>query len=153
MSAGVPAEGGEGQDFELNLAPIIDCFTVLITYMLVSASFITLDMLDVSVATTSDAPAEQQPQEPPMALSIELTQKFDLNVKLSGKKVDTLTFASKTDKEFDNERLIDALRKIKKKWSNITDVSVKAEPGVQYKYLVRLIENVKTEMPKVTLGE
>lgn len=153
MSAGVPAEGGEGQDFELNLAPIIDCFTVLITYMLVSASFITLDMLDVSVATTSDAPADQQPQEPPMSLSIELTQKFDLNVKLSGKKVESLTFVSKTDKEFDNDRLLDALRKVKKKWSNITDVNVKAEPGVQYKYLVRLIENVKTEMPKVTLGE
>ncbi len=153
MSAGVPAEGGEGQDFEINLAPIIDCFTVLITYMLVSASFITLDMLDVSVATTSDAPAEQQPQEPPMSLSIELTQKFDLVLRLSGKKVDTMTLAAINTSDFDIGKLTSALKKIKSKWPEIADVSVKAEPGVQYKYLIRLIENIKTEMPKVTLGE
>ena len=153
MSVGISAEDNEGQDFEINLAPIIDCFTVLITYMLVSASFITLDMLDVSVATTSDAPAESQPQEPPMLLSIELTQKFDLNVKMSGKKVDTTVIATTDGKTFNTQTLVKALQRIKKKWPNIVDVSVRAEPGVQYKHLVKLIENIKLEIPKVTLGE
>ena len=48
MRRGKRKHAGE-TDFELNLASIIDCFTVLITYLLVSASFISLGILDVSV--------------------------------------------------------------------------------------------------------
>jgi biopolymer transport protein ExbD len=34
--------GGNGQEVELNITPIIDCFTVLITFLLASASFLSL---------------------------------------------------------------------------------------------------------------
>ena len=38
------------KDFDLNLAPIIDCMTVLITFMLASASFLSIGILDAGVA-------------------------------------------------------------------------------------------------------
>ena len=37
-------------DFELNLAPIIDCFTVLIAFILISASFASINILDAGIA-------------------------------------------------------------------------------------------------------
>ena len=49
MSAG-NFEGSGGQDFELNLASLIDCFTVLITFLLASASFLSVGILDAGVA-------------------------------------------------------------------------------------------------------
>ena len=71
MSASVGE--GSGQDVDLNLAPIIDCFTVLITYLLVTASFLTLSSVDVSVsATGTGAPPQASTGPPPMSMSIEL---------------------------------------------------------------------------------
>ena len=70
MSAG--SGGNSNQDFDLNLAPIIDCFTVLITYLLVSASFISLNSLDVGIAATGDTAAAANPSTPPLALTAEL---------------------------------------------------------------------------------
>ncbi|NDF14013.1 hypothetical protein EB061_01655 [bacterium] len=49
MSAG--GGGGEG-DVELNIAPIVDCFTVLIAYMLVSMSFIQLSIFEAEAPTS-----------------------------------------------------------------------------------------------------
>ena len=37
---------GGSLDFELNLAPIIDCLVVLITFMLASASFLSISIFD-----------------------------------------------------------------------------------------------------------
>ncbi|MEK7692464.1 MAG: biopolymer transporter ExbD, partial [Bdellovibrionota bacterium] len=57
-------------DFELNLAPIIDCFTVLMTYLLATASFLALTSLEVSLSGTGDTaePAERIP----VALTLEI---------------------------------------------------------------------------------
>jgi biopolymer transport protein ExbD len=42
---------GASQDFDLNLAPIIDCITVLIAFILISTSFISIGLLDAGIAT------------------------------------------------------------------------------------------------------
>ena len=36
-----------GQDVDLNITPIIDCFTVLITFLLASASFLSIGFFEV----------------------------------------------------------------------------------------------------------
>src|ERR1700722_17864850 len=72
-------------DFELNLASIIDCFTVLITYLLVSASFITLGVLDVTVAVPAMAQETAKNDEPPkLIVSIELGADQLLEIRTTG---------------------------------------------------------------------
>src|SRR5690349_10579471 len=73
----------EEQDLELNLASIIDCFTVLITYLLVSASFIALGSFDVAVAKPP-SDSIQQEEKPEVSLAIEMEPNRDLKLKLSG---------------------------------------------------------------------
>jgi biopolymer transport protein ExbD len=48
--------GGNSQDADINLAPIIDCFTVLIAFMLVSASFLSIGVLDAGIAAAYNLP-------------------------------------------------------------------------------------------------
>ena len=64
--------GKKDSDFELNLASIIDCFTVLITYLLVTASFITLGILDVTV--TSSLASTEQTHSPDVMLTVGIKQ-------------------------------------------------------------------------------
>src|SRR4051794_7527581 len=79
-------EGGSSGDVDLNLAPIIDCFTVLITYMLVSASFISLTVFDVGVAATGEATSAPAaaPTDPPVSMTLSVKASKMIEIKLSG---------------------------------------------------------------------
>ncbi|MBC7385287.1 MAG: biopolymer transporter ExbD [Cryobacterium sp.] len=146
MSAG-GGDSGEGQDFELNLAPIIDCFTVLITYMLVSASFISLDMLEVQVAASSPASdsAVPTPKELSLSVSAKIDERGSVTFQTSGSE--TLTFTSTL------ETMADKAHEIRNRWPATKDINIKAEPGVQYKTIVRTTEILKQNFEKVYLGE
>lgn len=150
MSAG--AQSDNGQDFELNLAPIIDCFTVLITYMLVSTAFISLSILEVQTATTAEQPADQQPAEPQMSLSLALKEGNALEFKVSGREEASFIVQSGSG-SWDLDRMTTQLGAIRKKWPTIQEVSVKADPVVRYKDIIKVVESLKKSMPKVFLGE
>jgi biopolymer transport protein ExbD len=53
-------------DFELNLAPIIDCLVVLITFTLISASFLSVAVFDYGAAPNS---ASQSSTTPPVSIA------------------------------------------------------------------------------------
>src|SRR5580698_2220639 len=115
MSAGA---GDSGQDVELNLAPIIDCFTVLITYLLVTASFLSLAALDVGVSATGTGtppPADSAP--PPMVMSLEAMANGDIKINVRGGvtgKEYPYTVAAINGKH-DDDMLLSRLNEIKQK--------------------------------------
>lgn len=152
MSAGVE---NTGQDFDLNLAPIIDCFTVLITYLLVTASFISLTAMDVGVSATGKAPpATPSLLPPPMIMTMELTLSQKLVIKINGgKEPKEITVAIEPKNgSWNFDGLGGRLIQIQKKWPSITDVSVSAEPTVQYKEVVKVINEIQKNMPKVFIS-
>src|SRR6516165_3530072 len=132
-----------GQDVDLNLAPIIDCFTVLITYLLVTASFLSLTALDVGVsATGTGAPPPENSGPPPMVMSLEALANGDIKINVrggvSGREYPYLI--RNQNGQRDEAGLLARLADVKKRWPEITEISVSAEPTVIYKDLVKLIE-------------
>jgi len=154
MSVSVGGDDG-GQDFEINLAPIIDCFTVLITYMLVSASFLSLNMLDVGVSTTSDQPAAQTDAAPQMSLALELDANHQLQLQLSGEETKTYPIAATgpTGNDWNYDALKSDIAEVRQKYPSLTEISVKAQPVVDYKEIVDVVGQLKGSIPKVYLGE
>jgi biopolymer transport protein ExbD len=59
-------DSGSSGEVDLNLAPILDCLTVLVAFLLASASFLSLSALETGVAAAS--PERAAEQEPPTAL-------------------------------------------------------------------------------------
>jgi biopolymer transport protein ExbD len=147
--------GGDG-DVELNLAPIIDCFTVLITYLLVTASFLSLAALDVGVSATGTGtpPPTADNTPPPMVMSLEALANGDIKVNVrggvSGKEYPYKIIA--VGGQRDEDGLLARLEEIKKKWPEITEASVSAEPSVIYKDVVKVIKKVQEAMPKVMIS-
>lgn len=149
--------GGEsnGQDVDLNLAPIIDCFTVLITYLLVTASFLSLTALDVGVsATGTAAPPAPTDAPPPMVLSLQAMANGDIKINVrggvSGKEY-PYQVASRSGAR-DEDALLSRLNDIKKRWPDISEASVGAESAVIYKDLVKVIRKIQEAMPKVLIS-
>src|SRR5215210_1780969 len=116
MSAGV-SSGGNSQDVELNLASIIDCFTVLIAFMLASASFLSIGILDAGVAAAGTTSAGGEP--PAVNITIELTKEQAFQFKVSGKASFSRTIPAK-GRDYDYEALAAQLAQAKTQWPSVT---------------------------------
>ena len=153
MSASVGE--GSGQDVDLNLAPIIDCFTVLITYLLVTASFLTLSSVDVSVsATGTGAPPPASTGPPPMSMSIELKASGNLEIQIRGGiKNEKVSYTVPGQTGVWNMALLTTrLQQIQKKWPTLNEVNVTAEPTIIYKDIVTVLHEIQSVMPKVYIS-
>lgn len=154
----VDNSGGDNQDVELNLAPIIDCFTVLITYLLVTASFLTLTALDVSISATNDTNHTPPPivDKPPLVMTLDLSSTNEIILKVTGgdlKKDYEVKLAARTqDGNWDQETLTRTLTDITSRWSTLSEVSVSAAPTVKYKELVNIINVTQKSLPKVYIS-
>jgi biopolymer transport protein ExbD len=138
------------QDFELNIASIIDCFTVLITYMLISASFISLGVLDVTDLTPR-ASGDVTP-DPEVSLVVEVMRDHNVSLKLSGQAHTAVTVPAK-DGEVDREAMSAQLEQIKQKYPMLDAGVLKAGSQVEYDQIVKVIDTSKKFIPNVTLGE
>jgi biopolymer transport protein ExbD len=140
------------QDFELNLASIIDCFTVLITYLLVSASFISLGVLDVNVLT--QRPDGDTTSEPPMSLSLRIDGNHEVAMRLEGggHNEQTIRVPAK-DGALDAPGLEQRLADLKREMPELDTATVRAGGGVEYFELVSVVESTKKLIPAVSLGE
>jgi biopolymer transport protein ExbD len=144
---------GGGQDFDLNLAPIIDCFTVLITYLLVSASFLSLSIFDIGVAASGQA-APAKVSIPPHAVAVRMMESHSIELKISGGKENlsqTIPIPA-LGTDWDLTKAIEKLEQLKQKYSDINDLSLSAENHVTYKEVVHVIEGLKKANPKIYLA-
>lgn len=142
------------QDFELNIASIIDCFTVLITYMLISASFISLGVLDVTNLTPR-ASGDVTP-DPEVSLTLEVMKDHDVLLKLNGSHssstATSVTVPAK-DGEVDREAMAVQLDQIKQHYPTLEAAVLKSASQVEYDQIVKAIDTSKKFIPNITLGE
>lgn len=154
MSAGASSHGGgQGgdQDFELNLASIIDCFTVLITYLLVSASFITLGTLDVTVATPSDQADAQDPPPADVAVTIRVAEGGSLRIEVSGRENRHIDIPARQPGQIDVDTFDAQLQEIHARYPAVDGAQVAADDAIRYRQLVQVVERSRAVLPKVSL--
>ena len=139
-------------DFELNIASIIDCFTVLIAYLLLSASFISLGMLDVTVAAiSSDEPSESKPDMSELNVTILVQKNNAVKVTIGGKKTSVQLIESSKG-NVDSDTLEGFLKDFKTKNPTIEAAMVTGENETKYKQLVKTVETTSKILTKVALS-
>lgn len=157
MSAGsAPSSGGKeiGQDVELNIASIVDCFTVLITYLLAAASFLSVGALDVTVAgTDSGAPAPaSEPQTiistPSELLVMELTTDHQINFKGYGAENSAQSVPASGGK-YNYEAASKFVEAYKAKHPALANIILSAQNDVSYGDLIQATDTAKKMLPVV----
>lgn len=130
-------------DFELNLAPIIDCFTVLITFMLASASFLSISIFDAGFTPVE---AMGDPNPPQITINLNVKDKdrgYELVVK--GKENSNATY--KTPEEVGQ-----ALVALKGRFPAADSVTLSADDNVEYDKVVKAMEKIRPVFPALVLG-
>jgi biopolymer transport protein ExbD len=137
-------------DFELNIASIIDCFTVLITYLLLSASFISLGIFDITVPTHTASESAPQPSSE-ISLSIGVKQNHDIEIEVQGTETATLKVSEQNGKQ-DIVDLKNQLVKIKEKYPNLESAVISGDDTSLYKELVKTVDTTRKIFPHVALS-
>ncbi len=134
------AGGGLEMDVELNIASIVDCLVVLITYVLAASSFLSLGMLEAGLTEPSAAVAPSAQSE--LSVSVEL--KGDHSIKLSTRGTETLdrVFPANELGTWNLAALVTALQDTKGRRPAMESVSLFSANTVRYQDLIAFVKSV-----------
>jgi biopolymer transport protein ExbD len=130
---------------ELLLVPMIDIFTVLVTFLLMTAVFsrITIIQLDLPSASAG------KPAEPEFRLEVIVREEgFELT---NGKE--RIAAVPKVNGEYDLKSLSELALALKREHPETETASVLMDPRVNYDYLIRAMDAIRdTEVPAADGG-
>ncbi len=129
--------GGKGRDVntELNLVPVIDLMSVLITFLLITAVWTQVSMIQLGASFASPRDPEQKEIKPPPL--------EDVVLKLEIRKTGYVLFVGKdvrpipkVNSIYDNESLEADLKKIKQLYPDKGGVKMAIEDEIMYEVVV-----------------
>ncbi len=140
--------GSNNQEVDINITPIIDCFTVLITFLLASASFLSIGFFEVSTPGNGVDAAQTEP-DTELVVKVKSNQIAEFREK--GKKNGILRFdLSKPDSVKSLETELDTLKSNDYK---LTQILVSADDEVGFQALSQVMGHLnRTNLP-VVVGE
>ena len=138
--------GGLPQDAQVNIASIIDCFTVLITYILAAASFLSLGALDAGIAGT-DSGQKALSTEVAVVSSVHLhmvnENQFQMKMVVNGQKSESaVVFTDIPEK----------VMTFKNANPTLKTITLSSEDQVNYQDLVKVISVLKKQQLSVVFS-
>src|SRR5689334_23304374 len=130
----------ERKPAELLLVPMIDIFTVLVTFLLMTAVFSRIAIMQIDLPSS----AASKPEEPKFRLEVIVRQDgFDLS---DGKEA--IGTIPKVSGAYDLNALTERVLAVKREHPTSEDASVLAEPKVPYDELVQVMDAIRSvEVP------
>src|ERR1700752_4285303 len=122
---------------ELLLVPMIDIFTVLVTFLLMTAVFSRTVILQLNL------PASQTEfRDPPPGLQLEVMGRKDL-LQVADRNTGPLATLPNTSTGPNYDGLTDYLKRVKAKFPEKTDASVLLEPDTTYDTVIQVMDRVR----------
>src|SRR5579864_6271758 len=122
---------------ELLLVPMIDIFTVLVTFLLMTAVFSRTVILQMNLPA-----AQTEFKEPPPGLQIEVMVRKDL-LQVADRNTGPLATLPNTAAGPDYDGLTEYLKRVKQKFPEKTDASILLEPDTTYDTVIQVMDRVR----------
>src|SRR5499433_2450956 len=122
---------------QLLLVPMIDIFTVLVTFLLMTAVFSRTVILQLNL------PASQTEfKDPPPGLQLEVMVRKDL-LQVADRNTGPLATLPNTATGPNYDGLTDYLKRVKSKFPEKTDASILLEPDTTYDTVIQVMDRVR----------
>ncbi|HYM43336.1 MAG TPA: biopolymer transporter ExbD [Steroidobacteraceae bacterium] len=122
---------------ELLLVPMIDIFTVLVTFLLMTAVFSRTVILQLNLP-----PPNTTWKEPPPGLQLEVMVRKDL-LQVADRNTGPLATFPNTAAGYDYDNLTEYLKRVKARFPDKTDASILLETDTPYDTLVQVMDRVR----------
>ena len=132
-------QGGRKSNVDLNLVPFIDLMSVCIIFLLITAVWTQVSMIQLGSSIYSKKTSEEPVTPPPFSeviLRVDvLPEGFRL---LVGK--DMISIPKLSDSVYDKDTLVNKLMEVKKKYPEKTDGVASVRDDVYYKHLISAMD-------------
>jgi len=134
----------------LNLTPMMDVLTVLVVFLLITAVFTSIAVMDLNVPTNT---GEAVSSKPNFAIEV-IVRRSGLEI-ANGSSVEAAI--PKIDGKYDLKKLTEMLISLKAQYPKKEDATVLMEPKIEYDYLVQVMDAVRGAdtplFPKISIGD
>lgn len=132
---------------ELNITSFLNLMVVLVPFLLITAVFSRITILELSVPTAAGGSEMVVPN-----FSIEVVvRKAGLEL-ANGSNV--VAAIPNKDGQYDMQKLTDILLRLKSDYPDKDDATVLMEPDIEYDYLIRVMDTIReAEIPEEGSGE
>lgn len=125
---------------ELNITAFMNLMVILVPFLLITAVFSRLAILELNLPSSSTEPAEQQE----LVFQLEVIVR-DSRIEVGDRNVGALGIYPKEDGGYDFDALSTKLAEIKQQYPEKTDASILLEPDISYDTLVQIMDRVRVE--------
>lgn len=133
-------KGGRTRNIELNLVPFIDLMSVLITFLLITAVWSQVSMIQIGSSIYGKRSDTTPSTPPPLADVVLKVDVKDMGYVLTvGKQVISLPMVSGA---FDDAGLIAQLQRVKQLYPDKTDAVLSVADKVPYEQLIKAMDDI-----------
>jgi len=131
---------------DLNITSFMNLMVILVPFLLITAVFSRMAIVELNLPTSSSAPIEEPP-----GLALEVIVREDA-VEVGDRQAGLLTRLPNKEDGYDFEGLADYLKRVKATYPDHVDATLLLEPEVAYDVLVQVIDAVRS-YPAVEAGQ
>lgn len=125
------------QEVDLPLVPIMDAFVTLIAFLLLATSMLAVTLIDTPVPIVSSVPDDNK-KDKPLALTLEIAED-SLKLSSAFRKIQPQAFP-KIDKNYDLDKLHEALVAIRKQFPNEKSITFQPQAEIKYNDLIAIMD-------------
>ncbi|HPI39179.1 MAG TPA: biopolymer transporter ExbD [Pseudobdellovibrionaceae bacterium] len=143
--------GGRSKNVDLNLIPFIDLMSVLITFLLITAVWTQVSMIQLGTSFYSKKVEGVEPiKTPDMDISLRVDIKSSGYTIVFGQQYFSIPLK---EKEFDTERFFSEMEKIKKQVPNKQDAVVAISNELPYEILIHSMDQLlRSGFPAISIA-
>jgi len=123
---------------ELNITAFMNLMVILVPFLLITAVFSRLTILQLNLPASSSEPAE----EPEQSVQLEITIREN-SIEVGDRRGVLLGRYPSTDEGYDLEKLVEKLNAIKEKNPDKLDATLLLEPEIPYDVLVQVMDKIR----------
>ncbi len=132
---------------ELNISAFMNLMVILVPFLLITAVFSRVAILELNLPSSND-----QPLDKPPTVQLEVVVRAN-RLEVAERNTGLLTSLPRIDGEYDLEGLSGYLKRIKAKYPDKLDATILLEQDVAYDTLVQVMDAVRVYPAKSESGE
>ena len=132
---------------ELNITAFMNLMVILVPFLLITAVFSQVAILELDLPSSTD-----QPDELPETIQLEIVVRAN-RLEVGERNTGLLTSLPRIDGDYDFEGLSSYLKRVKAKYPDKIDATVLLENDVSYDVLVQVMDAVRVYPAEDTTGQ
>ena len=139
------------EDSDVNIIPVMNIFLLLIPFLLLTAAFVRIAIIDLSLPSLNKGnKVTQQQEQKPLVFVILAIKEDAIQVKSPGFKFDPV---ERQKDSYNFQKLVTQLKELKEKNATAEDIILTPEATIKYDIIIKVMDRCReTGFPNVSLG-